>query len=443
MQVLRSDPTVDSPSVQPDTGILDERVATENASDDEFPAGEIQSARATPLTPASATEQFVQHRSGSVRQAVLSTVAFSRGLAEFSKNRGELQQFLHGMVSSKALPKAEAAARLVGTKSSPTISKLNKIAEHQDMLSDPKIASLIPPGYTPMYECAQLLVVLKADDPATALNNLQQMILEYDGPITRDWFKKQRDKLRPPKSAKHAKTKPPPAKSLAEPSSEQEGGADERKKSEEGREEAIRSDAADQVDDASVDEADEEDTCSETIAGVVDGSNEDDGAILHIETTVPTNAGQPDVVVADAGEPITAALIVVREKDEQALAHAAQGYEWQRMADQMAEDSVVFVFAPLRLLLDNNQAIETFGCDRCASVYLLSEHHELELTKCKVLAIYERGEGVSFQTFPDWKADDSPFSIAEQMLQAVPGRRLQFFADAPVHGWEALTSDQD
>jgi hypothetical protein len=423
MQVLRSDPTVDSPSVQPDTGILDERVATENASDDEFPAGEIQSARATPLTPASATEQFVQHRSGSVRQAVLSTVAFSRGLAEFSKNRGELQQFLHGMVSSKALPKAEAAARLVGTKSSPTISKLNKIAEHQDMLSDPKIASLIPPGYTPMYECAQLLVVLKADDPATALNNLQQMILEYDGPITRDWFKKQRDKLRPPKSAKHAKTKPPPAKSLAEPSSEQEGGADERKKSEEGREEAIRS--------------------SETIAGVVDGSNEDDGAILHIETTVPTNAGQPDVVVADAGEPITAALIVVREKDEQALAHAAQGYEWQRMADQMAEDSVVFVFAPLRLLLDNNQAIETFGCDRCASVYLLSEHHELELTKCKVLAIYERGEGVSFQTFPDWKADDSPFSIAEQMLQAVPGRRLQFFADAPVHGWEALTSDQD
>ena len=58
-----------------------------------------------------------------------------------------------------------------------------------------------------------------------------------------------------------------------------------------------------------------------------------------------------------------------------------------------------------------------------------------------VLAIFERGEGVSIEGVPNWKADDTPFHIAEQFLQGVPGRRLQFFADALVAGWEALIID--
>jgi hypothetical protein len=49
------------------------------------------------------------------------------------------------------------------------------------------------------------------------------------------------------------------------------------------------------------------------------------------------------------------------------------------MADKMAKDSVAFIFAPLQLLLGIIQAIGTFGCARCANVYLLTEPDYLEL----------------------------------------------------------------
>jgi hypothetical protein len=156
---------------------------------------------------------------------------------------------------------------------------------------------------------------------------------------------------------------------------------------------------------------------------------------------VPANAKRADVVVADVGEPITAALLIVNNGDEGALVLAAEGDRWQRMADQMAEDSAIFVFARLDVLLNISRIVKTFGPCGCANLYLLSEPDKLEATKCNVLAIFERGDGVSVEGVPNWKASDSPFVIAEQFLLGVSGRRLQFFAEVPVPGWEALTVD--
>jgi hypothetical protein len=178
----------------------------------------------------------------------------------------------------------------------------------------------------------------------------------------------------------------------------------------------------------------------ESVERALGGEESDEsGRNVFLKSATAEQAGD---VVADAGEPITAALLIVDRQDEGMWVHAAQENEWQRAADQMAEDSVVFVFAPMQLLLNISRVIETFGCDRCANVYLLSQPDKLEATKCNVLAIFERGDGVSVEGVPNWKADDTPIEIAKQFLPSTTGRIVQVFADGPVEGWEETTIDQ-
>jgi hypothetical protein len=202
---------------------------------------------------------------------------------------------------------------------------------------------------------------------------------------------------------------------------------------------------------------DTDDSVSDEIAdGLEKGNSEDSTAepagnansgnavvqSAHNLTSSLQKQKQVDVVIGDAGEPITAAMLIVDKPNETTLVRAAQNDEWQLLADQMAEDSVVFVFTTTQVLLNISKVIETFDGFRCANAYLLSKPDKLEITKCNVLAIYERGEGVSVEGVPNWKADDAPVSIVEQFLQGVGGRSVHFFGDAPPKGWEILTIKQ-
>lgn len=373
------------------------------------------------LIPHDCSNHVLLYREESVRAEVKCTVAISEGVAAFAKDDVKLGQFLQELVDAKVFTKAEAATELKG-KSGPTISKLKKIADHRGVIFHPKIIMFLQPSYSVLYALIQLHEALEegADKP---IDVLHEMLKGHDGPIKRKWLEEERLKLKPDEQRGETKSPRPAsvAKDQEEPATQAVGDAAEDAvvKKEEPPED-YRPRRVDSGDDVT----------SET---------DDD----NVNTALPAKAKRADVVVADAGEPITAALLIVGERDEGLLTHAAQENEWQRVADQMAEDSAVFVFAPLQCLLNISRVIETFDCDRCANIYLLSEPDKLEATKCRVLAIFERGEGVSVKGVPNWTADDTPFVIAEQLLLGVSGRRLQLFADAAVPGWETLAFDDD
>jgi hypothetical protein len=354
-----------------------------------------------------------EHRTRSVSELVKSAGEVCEAIDAARNDPELLARVLSRLVDIKMISKAEAAKTEIAEMS--TISKSRKIDEHRDILLHPNVANKICSGHTIMYETSLLIDNLPDEDDAA--EQLGKYLETLDGPLTRKWVQDLREKIAPKKRRK-------------------------KKANVAAAEKESPPESADPIVEDQHEHVDTEDDVSGEIADDIDGSGEDD-ATSHNDASVPANAKQTDVVVADVGEPITAALLIVGKQHEGMLVHAAEGNEWQRMADQMAEDSAVFVFAPLQVLLNISRVIETFGCDSCANVYLLSQPDKLEATKCNVLAIFERGEGISVEGVPNWKPDDTPFAIAEQFLQGVPGRRLQIFADGTVEGWEALAFDDD
>jgi hypothetical protein len=361
-----------------------------------------------------------EHRTRSVSELVKSAGEVCEAIDAARNDPELLARVLSRLVDIKMISKAEAAKTEIAEMS--TVSKYRKIDEQRDILLHPNVTNKICSGPTILYELS--LLIDKLPDEDNAAEQLGKYLETLDGPLTRKWVQDLRERIAPKKRRKKKANVVADAKEVSPETAE-----------------SIGDNTGDAGDDA---DRDEDDDLGEDadFADDTDGSGQD-----HVTSTndasVSANAKQADVVVADAGEPITAALLIVGKQHEGMLIHAAEGNEWQRMADQMAEDSAVFVFAPLQVLLKISRVIETFGCDTCANVYLLSQPDKLEATKCNVLAIFERGDGVSVEGVPNWTAEDTPLMIAEQFLQGVPGRRLQFFADAAVPGWEVLTIDQD
>jgi hypothetical protein len=350
-------------------------------------------------------DRFRMHRTRSVREVVHSAIAVCQGIDAVRDDSLQLGRFLIGLADAKVISKAEAAKADISKMS--MISKIRKINEHRDIILHPKVADRICTGYSVLYELGLLIDALP--DDGDAADQLGRHLETLDGALTRKWVQDLRESIAP----KQRRAKTADVTAITDP---------------------IEEGLVDQVDT-------EEDVGGET-ASETDDISEDD-TTSHNEPFLPENGEQADVLIADAGEPIAAALLIVGKQDQGILVHAAQENDWQRVADQMAEDSVVFVFAPMQLLLSISRVIETFGCDRCANVYLLSQPDKLEATKCNALAIFERGDGVFVEGVPNWTAEDTPFVIVEQLLQGVSGRRLQFFADAAVPGWGALTFDQE
>jgi hypothetical protein len=342
---------------------------------------------------------------------VQSAIAVCHGIDAVRNDPPRFAEFLGGLVEAKVISKAEAAKAELAKMS--MISKIRKIEEHRDIILHPNVADKICTGYSVLYELGLLIDVLP--DAGDAADQLGRHLETLDGALTRKWVQDLRESIAP---------KQPRKKKANVAAAEKESPPESADPIVEDQHEHVDTDV------------------SGEIADDIHGSGEDD-ATSHIDVSVPANAKRTDVLVADAGEPITAALLIVNNRDEGALLLAAQGDRWQRMADQMAEDSAIFVFARLDVLLNISRIFQTFGQCGCANFYLLSQPDKLEATKCNVLAIFERGDGVFVEGVPNWKANDPPFVIAEQFLLGVSGRRLQFFADAAVTGWEALTIDQD
>ena len=317
----------------------------------------------------------------------------------------QLGRYLMALAEAKVISKAEAEKADLSKMS--MISKIRKIDEHRDLILHPIIADKICTGYSVLYELGRLIDVLPADGDRAAL--LNSHLEGLDGDLTRKWAKDVRESIAPkePKEPKKKAKKAKKAKAASDP----EANA----------------------------------TASEEFVVPVrqqgDDGFDESGQDQDVERELDNVTG-PDVLMAGAGDLITAALLIITEENEERMYLAAQYSRWHRIADKMAKDFVVFIFSPLQVLLDIIQTIGTFAC-RCAHVYQLTEPDELALTECNVLAIFERGESITVEGVPNWKPDDTHPSIAEQFLRGVPGRRLQIFADGPVDGWDALTFDED
>jgi hypothetical protein len=250
------------------------------------------------------------------------------------------------------------------------------------------------------------LLIDKLPDEGNRADRLGEHLERLDGPLTRKWVQGLRESIAPNQRRKKAEESPTEDEEAPE-----SAGVEDRH----------------QVD-AEIDESGDVSNIDES---------EDQNATMRKEASVPSSAKRAEVLIEEAGEPIAAALLIVSNSDDGAVERATEYARCQDLADQMAKDSAIFVFARMNVLLNIIRVVQIFHpVFRCANLYLLSGSDKLEATDCNVFAIFERGDGVFVDGVPNWKADDTPLQTVWQLLRGVPGRRLQIFADAPVAGWE-------
>lgn len=401
----------------------------------------IETNEASPVTTNTATvdvgqlpvEQHVEHservlklRADSVVAQVQSTVALSESMEKLKDDNGQLDKFLAALCSAKLLTNAEIQKRGASAQ-----SKWKKIGRYAPVFLDDRVLRVLTPGYSVMYEMTLLIEDLGS--ASGTVDRLVELFDELDGPMTRDWIKKRRDAMKPPKQVATVE-----APSIASGDDSQVAQTEQVSRPI-GPKTLIDSEPSKPADGLAA---------GQSVSSP--GREGDDGPIQQREG-VPANGQEADLMgnstpsavkAAEFGGQVTAALLVVRKRDAERLILASQGAEWQRATDQLAEDAVIFVFTTMQVLLTIGPAIETLGWERCDNVYLLSEPDGRDAGKCDVLAVFERGDGVDVQGVPSWKTSDAPHLIAEQFLQGVPGRRLHLFADMALPGWEALTVDQ-
>lgn len=384
----------------------------------EFPRGEIDKSETSVTTPEKAVAEFVKHRSASAYEGVLSTVAASRGIEAFKNDPAKLQDWLNNMVRVKALSKTEASEGLnEQKKSNSNITKLRKIAESSSILTDPKVMSLLPSGsYTVMYECYRLHKVLADLNPETAVAELVKILEGHDGPLTRAWLEKQREKLKPAKveNADVAAVRTDGAAEgsetsafLAEDHGKQDSAAvtatpvNITQNRDTAKADAIRGASAKQqalpdqdhdTDDVGTHNADEEQMEEESIAAVV--------------------------------------MIITNEQPSK-----RDLVEIGKVADKLDEDGVLIVCGSLAILLSTGNDLEPFGLKRCHKVYL-QEPSGYDVSDCLAVIVYTRSVGSADGDIRDWNPD--PASLADQILSSVGGRKVLLFGSTEADGWEAI-----
>lgn len=383
--------------------------------------------------------RFRKHREQSVREVVNSTVAVCEGLDAIGDDQTEFRRFVKALADAKVMSQAEATKKKRADMS--TLSKIQKIYEHRDIILHQSVADKLCTGYSVLYELGLLIDQLMPEGDITEkvkgqVSNLLGLHLEtLDGDLTRRWIKGVRESVGPI-STRERKVK------LGEPPDDNESAKTQDLYDEEDHHDRDYGD--DTVENGDADSGGG-DSFNEFTPEALDNAEGDSTLDWSTRNCASRRleAKAADIVVSEAGKPITAAMVTVHPLDEEMVVRASQTSEWQRLVDQMDEDSVLIVFSPLQILLNIGQVIETFDGFRCSNAYLLAEPHKSELTTCNVLAIYERGEGVSIDGVPNWKVNETPVLIMEQFLQGVSGRSVFFFGDAPPVGWEILTIDEE
>lgn len=441
MQKLTQQTTVDSPSLQPDG---EEQVK-------EFPRGEIPSSDLVELEPIEAVNKFIGHRTASVNETVLSTIAVAEAVNAFRGDSSRSEQWLGNMVRIKALTKTDASVGLNEEKpSAPNLSKYRKIAKYEHIFRVPKIASLLSSGgFATLYECAKLFELLDDENPATAIDELHSMLMNHDGPASRDWLKKQGDARRPPKLAKEPATSPaakvspheqPPAevaeaKLSARESSEQSGraGTHVAEKSE-----AINKRTSGQ---ASI--------VAPVLTSVVESLEyaADAGEVLE-QSTEPTgqeedehghhNTDQPNVEGGDGDE--IAAIVMNVAGTSMSTNDMAQ---IEKVIEDLGERAVVLLHGPLGQLLSSGVLLEQLGVSRCQAIYNVDDFIDVDLTNHLALAVYTRGNSTVSGRLSGPVTDTDPAILADHILDDVAGRKVLLFGSTKADGWESIEGSAD
>lgn len=161
--------------------------------------------------PASFAKRFVAHRAASIEEEVSSTVVLSEGLTAFATDETLMKEFLLELARAKILTAAEVAEGVTAKTSSSTVSRLKKIKQNAKIILHPKILPYVQPGYSVLYQMALLYDAIEdirgIEDADAAISKLHELLASSDGPATRDWLKKERDKLRPAAPAKTSTVK--------------------------------------------------------------------------------------------------------------------------------------------------------------------------------------------------------------------------------------------
>ncbi|PWE75936.1 hypothetical protein XF30_03350 [Bradyrhizobium sp. SUTN9-2] len=162
--------------------------------------------------PASFAKRFVAHRAASVEEEVSCTVVLSEGMTAFATDETLMKEFLLELARAKVLTAAEVAEGVGAKTSNSTVSRLKKIKQNAKVILHPKILPYVQPGYSVLYQMALLYDAIEdirgIEDADAAIAKLHEMLASSDGPATRDWLKKERDKLRPPTPAKTSTVQP-------------------------------------------------------------------------------------------------------------------------------------------------------------------------------------------------------------------------------------------
>jgi hypothetical protein len=387
-------------------------------------------------------ERFRKHREQSVREVVHSTIAVCEGLDAIGDDKTEFRRFVTALADAKVMSQAEAKKPKRADMS--TLSKIQKIYEHRDIILHQSVADKLCTGYSVLYELALLIDQLMpeagevAEKVADVSSRLSEHLETLDGDLTRRWIKGVRENVGsiPSRDKKHKPDTPVEGNAVpndAHNYDQQTPNSAELDNEDDGGEsEEVLGDEEESGDDQSADE-------------------EENDITSNNEGSVHTPGHQLAIVAAN-DRAITAALLIVGGPwDDDALSQNARSEKWREAAAQVAEDSVVFVFSPLRYLLEISQTIETFAYWRCSRVYMLSRPDDLDVSDCDVLAIYNIGLGVSIPGLTSWTTDDTPNvitagdrpeAIAEQLATGLAGRLVQFFGDTAVPGWETLAPSQ-
>jgi hypothetical protein len=408
------------------TSLLERTIETNEASPVTISISTGDATEAVAEQHSEHSERVLKLRADSVVAQVQSTVALSAGMETLKDDHEQLEKFLAALCSAKLLTNAEIQKRGASAQ-----SKWKKIGRYASVFLDDRILRVLTPGYSVMYELT--LLIEDMGSASGTVDRLVELFDELDGPMTREWIKKRRDALKPPKQVATVE-----APSIAAGDDSQVAQT----------ERVSRPIGPKTFFDSGLSKPTEGSTARQPVSYLISAG--DDGPIQQREE-VPSDGQEAEPETRNSAPSaskapeldgqVTAALLVVEKRDAERLVLASQGPEWQRATDQLAEDAVIFVFTTMQVLLTIGPAIQTFGWDRCDNVYLLSEPDGRDAAKCNVLAVFERGDGVDVEGVPSWEPSDAPHLIAEQFLQGVPGRRLHLLADTALLGWEALTVD--
>lgn len=436
----------ESPSLQPN-GSQDGTLSPVDDTCREFPGREIGTSGLVKLDPIDAVNKFVGHRTASVNEAVLSTIAAAEAIKAFQGDSAKSQQWLGDMVRVKALTKTDASAGLTEEKrSASNLSKLRKIAKYEHILRVPKIASLLPSGgFATLYECARLGELLEKQNPATAVDDLRALLLEHDGPVTRDWLKKEGDKRRPPKpadefeaatksvaslreqSATGAEEAHPPAREQPTQSGRADkGGADEgaAASSWTSDQTSIAAPAEMLVEEASEDAVDAEDASGPSDNPTGEQEDKDDNI----------DNDQSDEEGAEGDAIVAVVMNVMASMSMDDLV------EIGKVIERLSGHAIVLLHGPLGFLLSSRVELDRFGVNRCQAIYVVDDIIGSDLINNLALAVYTRDNAAVPGRLSDCviEMETDPAILADHILDGVAGRKVLIFGSTTADGWESV-----